>query len=528
MKGEGSLTRARITYFFKETFRAHSKDEYREFLTRGLGENKRGITGTYPWLYVRVFFVLFILFTLNTLVLRLTGNTMYVPLVTLSGGITFTIPFMVFLFEIYPKRDLSALKLFGILVLGGTAAGILTQIGYGLIKLNNPWFNALIAGLVEEVGKATVAVAAIMIMRNKNSYACFLIAAAVGAGFSVIEDMGYIFYYSDTVASSYGDIRNTVYLFIDRGFSALCTHVLWTGIVGWAYGFGKGKYKLLFIVFLTGSILVHSGWNLPLEGWMHSGAIALLTIITVVANIIAVRKSLSETMSNEFDIARINDNMIREAKAMGERMRFTNAANLTFSLMCTFLSVIALALCCLPIGMEKISVHYDDKQEFISAVQCGYNVKADFSRKYDPDGKNVEERKVHDGEELVLSYIVQEVKLDGYDGTYYYGYYIDRKGNADERADIIYLELDDVPSRIPCVEFAFGEEREWVFSVSGTEAADYTYNSDGSVSCVIDAEEFDGYNLLIGLFAAAVGISGACGVILSAFLIKLRRVRDDG
>lgn len=183
MKGEGSLTRARITYMFRETFRAHSKEEYREFLTRGLGDSKGGLTGTYPWLYVRIFFILFILFTVNTVILRFTGNTLYVPTVTLLGGITFTIPFMVFLFEIYPKRDLSVLKLFGILVLGGTAAGVLTQIGYALIDISNPWYSALISGLVEEVSKAIVAVAAIMIMRNKNSYACFLIAAAVGAGF---------------------------------------------------------------------------------------------------------------------------------------------------------------------------------------------------------------------------------------------------------------------------------------------------------------------------------------------------------
>ena len=413
MKGEGSLTRARITYMFRETFRAHSKDEYREFLTRGLGDDKRGITGTHPWLYVRAFFILFILFTVNTVVLRLTGNVLYVPTITLVGGITFTVPFMFLLFEIYPKRDLSILKLFGILVLGGTAAGVLTQIGYAVISVSNPWYRALVAGIVEEVSKAVVAVAAIMVMRNKNSYACFLIAAAVGAGFSIMEDMGYIFTYSDTLASQYGDIRNTVYLFLDRGFSTFCTHILWTGIIGLIYSYGNGKYKPLSLVFLVGSAIIHACWNLPLEGWMHSGMIAICTILTLVANLIAVRKSLFNTMSDEFDIERINKNIIREAKEMGERMRFTNAANLTFALTCTLLSMILLALCCLPIGMDKVHADYADKDAFIAEIQAGYNLKADRNRPYDPDGENVEERYI----EGVLSYAVQVDIINGCDGV---------------------------------------------------------------------------------------------------------------
>ena len=528
MKGKGSLTRARITYMFRETFRAHSRDEYREFLTRGLGEDKHGFTGTYPWLYLRIFFILFILFTVNTLVLRFTGNTLFVPTVTLFAGITFTVPFMVLLFELYQKRDLNVLKLLGILVIGGVASSILTQLGYAIITVESGWLGSLFTGLIEEISKALVAVAAIMVMKNKNSYACFLIAAAVGAGFSIIEDTGYIFNYSDMVAAQYGDIRDTVYLFIDRGLSAFCTHILWTGIVGWAYGFGNGKYRPLSLLFLVFSILLHALWNAPLDGWLHGGAVAICTIITLFANIVAVRKSLFETISNESDIARLNEGIIEKAKEMGERMRFTNAANLTFALTCTLLSVLAIALCCLPIGMEKVRVSYSDTEEFVAVIEGGYNVKADWGREYDDGGVNVEERYVYDGEELRLSYVIQEARLEGYDGVYYYGYYIGANGVADRRADSIYLELDDVTSRIPCVEYTFGDESVWVFEVTGDDYSDYTYNeSDGSVSCVIDAEEFGGYNLLLGLVAGAVGVSGACGVILFAFTIKLRKVKEN-
>ena len=526
MKGESSLTRARITYMFKETFRAHSRDEYREFVTRGLGEDKRGITGTYPWLYVRLFFMLFMLFTVNTLILRFTGNTLFVPAVTFFAGITFTVPFTVLLFELYQKRDLNIFKLLGILIIGGCVASLITQLGYALIKVENKWLSVLATGFIEETSKGIVAIAAIMVMKKKNSYACFLIAAAVGAGFSIVEDTGYLFYYSDMLAASYGDIREIVYMFIDRGLSTFCTHILWTGIIGWAYGYGKGR-KPLFVLFLIYSIFLHTLWNLPLEGFIHSAVIAICTLLTVISALAAVRKSLFETISNETDIARINDNIIKQAKEMGERMRFTNAANLTFSLMCTLLSVLAIALCCLPIGMAKVMVTYSNPQSFIYALQDGYNIKADWSRPYDENGVDVEVRYTYDGDELKRSYVVQEARLDGYEGVYYYGYYINGNGVADRRADSIYLELDDISSRIPCVEYTFGSETLWAFEVSD-DYSDYSYNkSDGTVSCVKDAEEFGGYNLLIGLVAGAVAISGACSVILFAFTIKLRRLKDE-
>ena len=513
---------------FRETFRAHSRDEYREFLTRGLGEDKRGLTGTYPWLYIRIFFILFILFTVNIIVIRFTGNTVYVPMAILFGGITVTIPFMVLLYEMYQKRDLNSLKLLGIAVLGGTVSALLSQLGYELITVRSIWLIALISGLVEEISKALVAIAAIMVMRNKNSYACFLIACAVGAGFSIIEDMGYIFHYSDLVAAQYGDIRNTVYLFIERGLSTFCTHILWTGIVGLAYGFGGGKYRPLCFVAISFSIFAHTLWNAPLEGWLNTIAVALCTILTVTVSITAMRKSMFETLTNEFDVAEINEDIIQKAKEMGERMRFTNAANLTFALTCACLSALAIALCCLPIGMEKVSVKYGNKDEFIAAVQGDYNIKIDWSRQYDPEGTNVEVRTFYDNGELTHIYVVQETTLAFYEGIYFYGYYLDADGKADGKADSIFLELDDIASRIPCVEYTFGDESEWVFEVHGDEYSNYTFDkTDGSISCIIDAEEFGGYNLLIGLVAGAVGVSGACAVILFAFAFKLRKVKGE-
>ena len=168
---EKVLLRAKIAYFFKETFRAHSKAEYREIFSRGLNEDNSGITGAFPWLYVRTFFALFILFTINILVLRLTNNVLYIPSVIFLGGITFTVPFFVMLFELYPKRDISLFILIALLVGGGTLSVLLSQLVYAFIPMNDEWINAIIAGVLEEVCKAIPAMIAIVVINNKNHYA---------------------------------------------------------------------------------------------------------------------------------------------------------------------------------------------------------------------------------------------------------------------------------------------------------------------------------------------------------------------
>ena len=189
--------------------------------------------------------------------------------------------------------------------------------------------------------------------------------------------------------------------------------------------------------------------------------------------------------------------------------------------MCTFLSVIALLLCALPIGMEYQSVRFDDIEHFIGYVESGYNLKSDRNRAFDPDGNNVEERYI-EGER---TYVVQRVEYEGYDGEYYYGYYLSDVAHPDSIS--VELEKNGVYTRIECVEYYFGNQSEWAFNVNSENLIDYEYNSDGTVTAVTDAEEFEGYNTLIALCGTAFAVSGGCTVILTAFRLKLRRVRDD-
>lgn len=513
---------AKVVFFFKETFRAHSRAEYKEIFSRGLNRDNSGVSGAFPWLYVRAFFVLFILFTINTLILRLTDNALYIPSVTFLGGITFTIPFIILLYELYPKRDISLFMVMAVVVIGGTIASVLSQIGYAVIPVKNKWMSAIVAGCLEEFCKAVPALIIISVLRKKNPYACYLLAAAVGAGFSVIEDMGYIFYYSDRYYFEYhSDIQALVSMFADRGMSSFCSHILWTGAIGWAYYYFAHPFRWLrFIGLCALSVGLHICWDLPFQGLWQALIIFACVIIAASVNISIAHISRIKTLASEVDLTAVNEGIIRKAKSMGERMRFTNAANLTLSLMCTILSVLVLLFCALPIGIEYTRREFADVAAFETYLDGGYELYADWERKCDLTAEDNAEERYVDGE---LVYVVQSDSARG-GAVYYYGYYMTELDRPDSIS--VELEIDGLTTRYYCNEYKFGNDVRYIFDIYGNTLIDYTYNSDGSVTAVLDASEFANYKSLIILCSTGVAVVSACTIILIAFTIKLRRLKD--
>ncbi|MDE6868700.1 MAG: PrsW family intramembrane metalloprotease, partial [Clostridia bacterium] len=464
----------------------------------------------------------------NVLVLRLTNNMLYVPSVTFLGGVTFTVPFIILLYELYPKRDIGLFVLLAALVVGGTASGVLCQLAYSFIKGGNGWVGAVVTGLVEEICKAIPAMIAIIFFRQKNPYACYIIAAAVGAGFSVIEDMGYIFYYSDKYIAFYSsDIQATVALFVDRGFSSFCTHILWTGAIGWAYCYIKNPFRSFrFFLMIFVSIGLHICWDLPIEGWWQVLDIAACVIVAASISISIVHLSRVKTLAAEMDLTAFNEDIIREAKAMGQRMRFTNAANLTFCLGATFLSVLALLFCAMPIGMDYKQVDFT-KQEFIDFLQGGKLFKANEKRLYNPNVKNYEERYTYDdNDELTLTYAIQIQKSGVYE--YYYGYSFER----DITLDDIWVDAYPDPDNFMLVKlnyYEFENEMVGVFDINGGDILFYSYNSStDTVTAVTDAEEFEGYEALVAICAAGCAVTVGCSIVLISLRIKIRRLKDEG
>ncbi len=189
---------SRIKFFFKETFRPHSKEEYAEVFTRGLGANcSEEVARKLPWLYIRVFALNLVLFAITAITFRVARYSADYLTAILFGGLLFNIPLCILFFELYPKRDLSLLKLFAVLVIGGVVSTILITLGYEFIYSTdsepNAWISTLWVGFWEEFIKGAVAIAAIALLKRKDPLLCFLIGFAVGTGYSFTEDLGYIY-----------------------------------------------------------------------------------------------------------------------------------------------------------------------------------------------------------------------------------------------------------------------------------------------------------------------------------------------
>ncbi len=420
-----------IKKFFVNTFKKRTSRDYGELLTRGI-RGDRGENHVYPWLYIRVFVVMLVLFSAYILCVRLTGSSFLIPSAILFGGLVFSLPFIILIYELYPRRDFSIISLVAVVILGGTLSVILVQIFYAIIPQSSGWLQSLRAGGVEEICKALVCVLVIVIIKADNPLLGFLIGACVGAGFSIVEDMGYLFYYSgDWVAN---DIPQIVNLFLQRGLSVFCTHILWSGMAGWAFiKFNKAVNMVGFYLVMALTIGIHLLWNAPLTGALMYLIYALCIVFCAIFCITLIALGRTKTLGDTEQMEIYISPAISRVRG-GSFYR--HAANITFFVLGVLLSVCALVYCHLPVDISYGFKTFASPEEFISYAQNGVDVSADWSRPYDPI--------VADSEQLFVDGVLTQVVQKETQGecTIYYYYYINGSGSSYTLFEI----MADIPS----------------------------------------------------------------------------------
>jgi hypothetical protein len=172
----------------------------------------------------------------------------------------------------------------------------------------------------------------------------------------------------------------------------------------------------------------------------------------------------------------------------------------------------------MPIGLAYTSEQFDTVDDFVEFMQCGNNLQTNWNRSYNRWQLNFEERRI----EGTLSYVVQREIKEGYE--YYYGYYVDG-GVYDLDSISVELEVDGTTMRYYCTEYTFGNQTRYIYEVYDG-LVNYSYHSDGTVVAVTNAKQFENYKSLIILLSTGVAVVAASTVILLAFTIKLRRIKD--
>ena len=488
-----------IKRFFKETFRAHTKEEYFDFFARkGDGAYK-----TYPFMWIRALALEVMLFAIVLIVSEFTGYDTFWAYSVLTGGLLLNIPVFILAYELYPDRDLGFFRYFIAFFIGGVVAIALTLLTYYAYEPENKWLSALWTGFVEEFFKAVPAIVIIVAYKNKNPLFGFLMGAAVGAGVSVIEDM----YYIHNTAGAWGFWGNSWQTLIEtsvgRGLTAGCTHTLWTALIGWAFcKFKKPLINFRFYLVAVLCVALHFAWDLPLDAWWASELIYIGCAIAGLAfAIVILYKERKKAFGGGVQAEQLALDEVAVAEAVAVResgYNLSHLANLVAVLCLCVAAVFTIGVCYSDWGFRSYKPRYfESKEELINYVQDGMQFDINDERLFDEDAE-MDTYRYKDG---VLVSATQTETQNGM--TYYYNYVFTDDGY---RIDSVNIDVDGTLYRQYTNYFWTGDVVIFYSPVS----VDFSYNEDKGQYYVY--EYCDEY------FYGVVG-AGICGSIIGLFLI---------
>lgn len=529
-----------IAEFFRQTFRRHGGGEYSELLTRGLnGGNRQGVNRKYPWAYVRLFALVFVLFAVFLLIIRFTSNELFVPAVTFLGAVCFNLTFLLLLFELYPKRDLSFMAVVLAMLIGGAGSDVLAQILFNIFPPANSWLHAVYAGFFEELSKAAAVALVIVVSRKNSPLAGFILGAAVGCGFSIVEDMGYIFVQANEMP--FVNLTTVIELAVSRGLSAVCTHTLWTAAIGWAFCRFKRHFANLAVYAITLlSCGLHICWDLPLNnlalGFIYAGcaSVALVECILILHS--GRKKAFEEAAFNAAALYK-NESAVNEAWEQAEQEELARQSlektdpkywrycgHFTLALAAFLMAVVGVLYCSIPFRETYGTQEFRDSESFISFMQNGmefdcvkYNRQYVYGYGTEPagSGRVVQSETGDDG--VIYSYFYTE-NIDPVGGnTYYYPETV-YATVVTENGTVTYHK-EDVYYR--------GELYASYFLVNNTVIGSY-FGQDGNLNVIIYNPAFvrdlSDWKYL-SLFCVFAGIAGVAGVCYISLVIKSWRVK---
>lgn len=415
--------KSKIQIFFSETFRPHTKQEYAEVFSRGITD-RDGEKRNYPWLYIRVFALLLVLFAVTVLAYRLTGYSVGFITAIIFGGLLFNIPVLVLFYELSPKKDISILSLLFLVLIGGAVTGSVILLGYEYIYEghDNPWVSYLWTGFWEELVKAAFAISAIALMKKKNPVCCFLIGFAVGTGYSFFEDMGYIYMYARGGGYGITGCGWLVLMSVARGLSCICSHAPWTGVICWAFvQFKKPFLNFRFYGVVLSSMVLHYLADVP----FYAEEVAFLTGFNwgwAIEAFVVIAIALQMFFMLRHSFKGFNSSICAGECVFTRANRLSQAGNITAVLCAALLAVTALVGCSVRLGATYKTIEFNTKdtifaeEKFVRYMQNGYNFSVDWQRAYDPEQVNYSEF-TENGE---LKCVTQEHTKNGV--TYYYVY----------------------------------------------------------------------------------------------------------
>ncbi|MGN0812346.1 MAG: PrsW family glutamic-type intramembrane protease [Candidatus Coproplasma sp.] len=517
------MMKSKVRNFFKQTFRRHTNMEYAELLTRGI-RGKKGVNRKYPWAYCRLFALLFVLLAVFLLIVRFTYNELFAPTIIVLSSTCFNLAFLMLLYELYPKRDLSYLAVLLAMLIGGTAANVVSQILFDVFPIENKWLSAVCTGFFEELPKAVATLVVLIAAKNRSPLAGFLFGAAIGCGFSIVEDMGYIFVSSNELSSL--NLTTVIEIAFSRGATAFCTHILWTGAIGWAFNISK---RLIANIVVYPVILLscglHIAWDLPLNNVAKGivcGACALVALLECAVIIklernkvfaesvtpVETAASAETATSSGADATNADEDTLQ--KTDPAYWRHWGYVSLVIS--AVLMAIIACIYCSIPFRERYGSETFYSADTFIEFMQDGAQLSAG-DRAYDSS--------MSASDTLSGEYIVQSVSSTALIGgeqrsvIYEYWYYGTTKKYLYKTA----VEIDGITYMREDI-YNNGEVYASFFRLTEAVVTGYNFDSRGNITVFIYDADYardltdPRYTSLFYTFAALTGAATVCYIAL--------------
>jgi RsiW-degrading membrane proteinase PrsW (M82 family) len=231
------------------------------------------------WSWLLVLLVGAVLFELVRRTIASTGNPNLVPSFILLGAAVVPAAFVVFIAGRRLVFDVSG----GTVALTGLVGGVIGVVTAGMLEYGTlrrlgalPMVGV---GLIEEFAKLLVPAAIFLIVRRYAHPADgLLLGVASGAGFAVLETMGYAFVVLIQSRGNLGVVDNVLFV---RGILSPAAHMAWTGIAAaalWDAGAHRfrGSAVARFVGAFAAVVALHTVWD-------TFGSTAVYVVVSVIS-----------------------------------------------------------------------------------------------------------------------------------------------------------------------------------------------------------------------------------------------------
>lgn len=259
------------------------------------------------WCWLPVLAVGTVLYELVRETLQVTGDPLFVPTLILLGAAVVPVAFVAFVSGLRLPFGVGAWTV-GVTALLGGIIGVLVA---GLLEFQTlrrsgslPFVDV---GLIEELAKLLVPVGVLLVLRRRLRPADgLLLGVAAGAGFAVLETMGYGLV---ALVGSHGNLTVVDDLLLDRALLSPAAHMAWTGLTTAALcAAAMNPLRLrawvrAVVVYLCVAGM-HAAWDSADGRWAHAGlAVVSFALLVWTAHRLAVSGRATRAPGPVFPLA---------------------------------------------------------------------------------------------------------------------------------------------------------------------------------------------------------------------------------